>query len=133
MNVLKNEIYNCPMKNSIIEKFNYTKGSLVNPIPGSKITSYTDSLVFPTMSGIVEKIINQETKSLIIRHNDSIRSVYSNLDTIFVDVNNQVDMCNPLGIAQKEGNRWWIRIAVWNKTVVLNSDNFLECYSKLNE
>jgi hypothetical protein len=128
MNIL-DEAYNCPMKNSIVEKYIHGKFTLSDPVSGSKINSYSDSLVYSTMSGIVLKKVveNQNTKSLIIRHNDSIISIYSNLDTIFFDINDNVDIYKPIGIAQKVGNQWQIRFAIWNKILSLNTDSILKC------
>jgi murein DD-endopeptidase MepM/ murein hydrolase activator NlpD len=119
----------CPIKHPIIEKYIPRQFSLSDPASGIRIISHSDSLVFPTMQGVVEKrwAINTLNNALIIRHNDTLLSVYSSLDTILVDLDNKVTINQPIGIANKIDKRWEIRFAIWNKETSLNTDNLLNC------
>jgi hypothetical protein len=117
----------CPIKHSIIEKYIPRQFSLSDPTSSIRIISYSDSIVFPTMQGVVEKrlAINTMNNALIIRHNDTLLSVYSNLDTILVDLDNKVTINQPIGIANKIDKRWEIGFAICNKEMSLNTDSLL--------
>ena len=121
----KNLSYNFPLKNSEIVETDKDKFSKGRNTFLSKIISYTDSLVYPVMSGTIVKTLNLNTKSIIIRHNDTLLSVYTNLNTIFVKKGDSIDIQTPIGIALKNINKWELKFAIWNRYFIMNTDSLL--------
>ena len=109
--------YNYPLYNSMVEVF--------SPTIGNKITSYTDSVVYPIMSGVIVKTLQLRTNCIIIRHNDTLLSVYSNLRSLFVEKGENITINTPLGISIKTSNKWELEFAIWNRYKLLNAKRVL--------
>lgn len=128
-------IYNSPLIDPIvISSFGVHTHDKIKDIriknDGVDLYSPTDSLVKVVCNGTVQAIVDLHKlgKSVIINHNNYF-TVYSNLNNVFVSINNSVAIGQVLGTVSKNTSKYsfaCLNFQVWNNNEKLNPQDLYE-------